>query len=120
MLKVSASGYYDWRYRPPSKRAQVNAVLREHIRQAHRASDETYGMPRISAELAGTGVTASRKRIARFMRGIRIQGVCMLICNTAGVSPCSEMKQPAAPGVLGPGLARQAAPRCLIQPRWGS
>ena len=31
-LKVSTSGYHDWRDRPPSKRAQANAVLREHIR----------------------------------------------------------------------------------------
>ena len=119
-LKVFASRYYDWRGRPPSKRAKVNAVLREHIRQAHRASDETYGMPRICAELAGTGVTASRKRIARLLRGIGIQGVCVLICNTAGVSQCSEMKQPAAPGAPGCGLLLQAAPRCLIQPRCGS
>lgn len=44
-------------------------VLSEHIRRAHRASDETYGMPRIRAELADTGV------IARLMRAMRIQGV---------------------------------------------
>ena len=49
-LKVSTSGYYDWRDRPLSKRAQANAVLREHIRRAHLASDETYGMPRIRAK----------------------------------------------------------------------
>ena len=44
-------------------------VLSEHIRRTHRASDETYGMPRIRAELADTGV------IARLMRAMRIQGV---------------------------------------------
>jgi putative transposase len=38
-------------------------------------SDETYGMPRIRAELADWGVVASRKRIARLMRLAHIQGV---------------------------------------------
>ena len=74
-LKVSTSGYYDWRDRPLNQRGQDNVVLSESIRQAHRASDETYGMPRIRAELGDTGVIASRKRIARLMRAMGIQGV---------------------------------------------
>ena len=74
-LKVSASGYYEWRNRPASKRAQANTVLSEHIRGTHRASDETYGMPRIRAELADAHIHASRKRIARLMRAMRIQGL---------------------------------------------
>ena len=73
-LKVSTSGYYDWRDRPLSQQEQANTVLREHIRRAHLASDETYGMPRIRAELGDTGIVASRKRIARLMRAMRIQG----------------------------------------------
>lgn len=74
-LKVSTSGYYDWRDRPLSKRAKANVSLCERIVQAHQASDETYGMPRIRAELADAGVIASRKRIARLMRSMHIQGV---------------------------------------------
>ena len=74
-LKVSTSGYYDWRDRPLNQRGQDNVVLSESIRQAHRASDETYGMPRIRAELGDTGVIASRKRIARLMRVMRLQSV---------------------------------------------
>ena len=74
-LKVSTSGYYDWRDRPLSKRAKANVSLCERIVQAHQASDETYGMPRIRAELADAGVVASRKRIAHLMRAMHIQGV---------------------------------------------
>ena len=54
-LKVSTSGYYDWRDRPLSKRDVANVILRESIGQAHHASDETYGMPRIRAELTDSG-----------------------------------------------------------------
>ena len=74
-LKVSTSGYYDWCDRPLNKREQANAVFREHIGKAHRGSDETYGMPRVRAELADAEITASRKRIARLMRAMHIQGI---------------------------------------------
>ena len=74
-LKVSTSGYYDWHNRPLCERAKANATLTMHIRQAHQASDETYGMPRIRAELADANVHASRKRIARLMRTNQIAGV---------------------------------------------
>ena len=57
------------------ERDKANATLTACIRQAHQASDETYGMPRIRAELADAGVVASRKRIARLMRINQIQGV---------------------------------------------
>lgn len=74
-LSVSTSGFYDWHERPPSARAQANATLLQSIRAAHQASDETYGMPRIRAELADQGTTASRKRIASLMRQDRLRGV---------------------------------------------
>jgi putative transposase len=74
-LRVSTSGYYDWLERAPSARSQANVTLLQSIRHAHQISDETYGMPRIRAELADTGVTASRKRIARLMRDNHLQGV---------------------------------------------
>jgi len=74
-LKVSTSGYHDWRNRVLSKRAQAKIALSELIDQAHRASDETYGMPRIRAELADTGINARRKRIAYLLRAMGLQGV---------------------------------------------
>ena len=75
VLKVSASGYYDWLDRPPSRRTIDNAVLTERIRAIHRQSDEIYGMPRIRAELIDQGVRASGKRVARLMRCNAIRGV---------------------------------------------
>ena len=55
ILQVSTSGYYDWLGRDPSARAQANVTLLQSIRQVHLASDETYGVPRIRAELADSG-----------------------------------------------------------------
>jgi len=74
-LQVSTSGYYDWLGRSPSARAQANVTLLQSIREAHSTSDATYGMPRIRAELADMGITASRKRIARLMHDNHLHGV---------------------------------------------
>jgi transposase InsO family protein len=65
---VSRSGYYAWRDRRPSRRAQANALLVERIREAHRASRHTYGCPRIHATLKRQGVACGRQRVARLMR----------------------------------------------------
>ena len=75
-LRVSHSGYYDWLHRPPSARAMANLVLTEAIRKAHQDSGETYGMPRVRAELRDSGHAGSRKRVARLMRKAGIRGVC--------------------------------------------
>jgi putative transposase len=74
-LNVSKSGYYDWHERAPSARCVANAKLLDQIKAAHAMSDETYGMPRIRAELADGGTRASRKRIAALMRTHGIAGV---------------------------------------------
>ena len=51
VLDVSTSGFYAWRERAPSRRQFDDTVLTERIRQVHIASRETYGMPRVRAEL---------------------------------------------------------------------
>ena len=75
VLEVSASGYYAWRERPPSRRVIDNAVLTERIRTVHAKSDATYGMPRVRAELIDQGLAVSRQRVARLMRAAHIRGV---------------------------------------------
>ncbi len=68
VLKVSKSGFYGWRDRPPSDRARADAMLLEKIARIHRDSRETYGAPRIHFELRVLGVRCARKRVARLMR----------------------------------------------------
>ena len=74
-LRVSHSGYYDWLDRSGCARAQANVVLLGQIRQAHAASDATYGVPRIQAELANQGIKAGHNRIAAVMRAHGLRGV---------------------------------------------
>jgi putative transposase len=74
VLKVSRSGYYDWKDRPPSKRSRQDAQLTAKIREIHDRSRGIYGYPRVHAELGALGVRCSRKRVARLMRKAGIRG----------------------------------------------
>jgi putative transposase len=76
LLKVSPSGYYAWRERPLSQRAEADACLLEKIRDEHAASRKTYGSPRVHAALRRQGERAGRRRIERLMRQHGIQGRC--------------------------------------------
>jgi putative transposase len=75
MLGLSTSGYYAWRERAPSRRAQRDTELTKRIRDIHETSRGTYGVPRMHAELAAEGQHVGRKRIARLMGAARLEGV---------------------------------------------
>jgi transposase InsO family protein len=72
MLKVSRSGFYAARGRPPSVRRQRQAALTSRIREVHEASRQTYGAPRVHAELHAQGVPCCRNTVARLMRQAQI------------------------------------------------
>ncbi len=74
VLGVSSSGYYAWRTRPLSARAQADQALLTHIRIIHAQSRGTYGAPRIHAELRDAGVRCGRKRVARLMSQAGLHG----------------------------------------------
>ena len=75
VLGVSPSGYYAWRRRGASARAQADADLTVRVSAVHAHSRGTYGAPRIQAELSAGGAAVSRKRVARVMRAAGIAGV---------------------------------------------
>jgi hypothetical protein len=74
LLEVSASGYYAWRIRPESARAQRDRELMAEIRRVHEVSKGVYGSPRVHAELVGESVHVGRHRVARLMRLERLRG----------------------------------------------
>lgn len=73
VLRASRSGYYAWKGRKPSARALRNAVLVEQMRQVHREVRQTYGSPRMHAELRARGHRVSRGCVERLMRQHQIQ-----------------------------------------------
>lgn len=68
VLAVSRSSYYAWRSRPPSPRQQANQYLLKRIQSIFANSRQTYGSPRIHAELRAQGIHCNHKRVERLMR----------------------------------------------------
>jgi putative transposase len=75
VLGVSRVGYYAWRRRPPSARDQRDRELERLVEEVFRDSRQTYGAPRVHAELRGRGVRVGKKRVARLMRRRGLEGV---------------------------------------------
>ena len=74
-LHVSTSGYYDWRDRPLSQRAQDDRRLLERIRKIHDGSDGVMGSPRVWKELRYEGEACGLNRVARLMREQELHGI---------------------------------------------
>lgn len=70
---VSASGYYAWLGRPPSKRTQEDTRLEVEIKAAHQHTRETYGAERLKEDMADNGVFATVHRIKRLRRKLDIR-----------------------------------------------
>ncbi len=67
VLELARTGYYAWRQRQPSSRAQTDTRLRVLIRAIHAQSRGRYGRPRIHRALQAQQVFWSPKRVARLM-----------------------------------------------------
>jgi putative transposase len=74
--EVSRSAFYAWLQRGegPTEAEWYEAHLINDIVDIHRASDGTYGEPRVTAELADKGWVINRKRTARLMRQQGLRG----------------------------------------------
>lgn len=74
--EVSRSAFYAWLQRGegPTEAEWDEAHLINEIYAIHRASDATYGEPRMTSELTDKGWVINRKRTARLMRQEGLQG----------------------------------------------
>jgi transposase InsO family protein len=75
VLAVSCSGFYAWRFRPPSARAVRHAWLTDVIREVHAASYGNYGAKRVHAEVVlGRGINVGHNAVAMLMQRAGIAG----------------------------------------------
>jgi putative transposase len=107
-LEVTPGGYYGWRGRPASARAQANEALVGAIREVHGEVKARYGSPRIHAELVARGKPCCVNTVARLMRehGIAAKTKRKFRCTTD-----SNHGQPVAENVLDRQFEPEAADR---------
>jgi len=73
MYEVSASGYYAYVNRPPSRRAQEEARLEVEIKAAHKRTRRVCGAERLQKDLAEHGVKVGVCRIKRIRKKLGIR-----------------------------------------------
>jgi putative transposase len=67
-LAVSRSGYYAWRHRPASARAEADQHLLHVLRRVHLQTREQYGAVKLWQALITSGIRCGRHRVARLRR----------------------------------------------------
>ena len=96
-LRVTRSGFYAWRQRPESARAQRDRRLKVLVRASFEESQRRYGSPRIHRDLVEQQEPVSRKRVIRLMQeeGLKARVRKRFKCTTV-----SDHDQPVAPNLL--------------------
>jgi putative transposase len=75
-LGVSVSGYYAWKDRPDPPRTLKRMWLASEIVDVHKASGGTYGIRRVTAELAfGRDIIVGHSAVESIMRELGLRGV---------------------------------------------
>ncbi len=74
LLRVSRSGYYDWRHRGESARRCRDRDLLRLIRQVHLDSDGVYGARKVHRELVYLGERCGRHKVAQLMHQDGLKG----------------------------------------------
>ena len=77
VAEVSRQAFYDWKAREatgPTPRQLADGELVKQMREIHAEFNGTYGVPRMTVELANRGRPANHKRVERLMRANEIVG----------------------------------------------
>ena len=72
-MKVSRSGFYEWRNAPESATARRRAELALVIKKSFDESNETYGYRRVHADLAAWGVPCGPELVRSVMRELGLE-----------------------------------------------
>jgi hypothetical protein len=89
-LDVSTAGYYAWRQRPTSARAQRRDVLAVVIRAIHTEVKARYGSRRIHAELTARGQNCCVNTVAKLMR---VHGIAAKTARKFRCANCQSILQ---------------------------
>jgi putative transposase len=73
VLRVSVSGYYGWRHRTPSARAQRRAMIDGEVVRIFEASHSVYGSRKITQSLDGTPHQSCRSTVLQSMKRLGLQ-----------------------------------------------
>jgi len=98
IMSVSASGYYAWRDRSPSKHAQEELRLEIEIKAAHKRTRQTYGPERLQHDLAEHDVQVGICRIKRIRKKL---GICCKQKRKFKATTDSKHRLPIAENLLG-------------------
>lgn len=101
VLNVSRSGYYGWRDRPPSDRAQADARLTADVRRVFDEHKGRAGAVRIAKQLRTEGQRVGKNRIARVMK---MEVLVARATRKYKATTNSNHKLPVAPNLLEQGF----------------
>ena len=74
-MRISPSGYYAARARPPPARAVRDAALEKQVLRVYKDSGERYGAWKVWDQLNREGIAAARCTVERLMRKLGLRGV---------------------------------------------
>ena len=72
-MKVSRSGFYEWRHAPESATAKRRGILALYVKKSFDDSDDTYGYRRVHADLVAWGVPAGPELVRSLMRELGLE-----------------------------------------------
>jgi transposase InsO family protein/transposase-like protein len=93
---ASRSSFYHWLGTAGQRAARQaqDAETTARIRAAHAASDGTYGVPRITAELRESGERVNHKKVARLMKATGIAGLRLRRKHRTTIADPAAVKAP--------------------------
>jgi putative transposase len=96
VLEVSSAGFYAWRDRPPSPRAQRHAQIQQAVQQVHAQSHGIYGSYKVARQLAERPdlESACRNTVAKAMREMGLKS-CIPRTFTPITTQADPTKHPA-------------------------
>jgi transposase InsO family protein len=97
-LKVSSSGFYEWRGRPLSATAERREELKTLIVEIFEHSNQTYGYRRVHAELARRGRFCGPELVRALMRAL---GLVACQPRPWRLTTVPDPQAPATPDLLG-------------------